>query len=657
MAHDKENIDKLKKSNAFDSEVDPLVLGIDNEEREALAKSFEKMNKTASKGEKTIDPLAGFGDSFKKNKTKKVSFFQKIINFFKHLLDNLGFSEGANISSKEIKKIKQNLSEFGQALVNFKTKKLESAFARYIYDIYKTLDKVHTLLEETEIENSEISLGHPIFFVRFISNLLSDETKEKLKIFTNDYINKLIENESSPMVVLKSQLQDFENAININEKANLNTYIEPLDRMLTAYSYNFKKFLRKFLPENPDLFKKKNKLAPDIDEQPKEPEISPEKLGDLSVNKSLVELKKLNDYLRVLDISKLPKNFAENFDNTVKSLQTEKTEQDEENEQENEEIEQAKIQLDAKNTETKDTKQESSENKYDNINISSDEINAMLKKTDMLNSKDILDGIIRYFTEDSTYKGRMVKVKVYIIDKYVELLKEKAIGNFNRLEVYKREQKIANTITSFFGIKSLDNLSAVNNYNETMNKELKKRNIDRFKNTKKAILMKNFIEKIYKQDIESTIKNLLVEGDFIDKDGQQDFSESFYKIEQRQKDFDDFEAELSDESDEMQKIRNFLYSAMHDISVKNVARRKIHEIDNSCDIIFKDFVIQLNNISKYLEKCLNDSKSSGPVFIYNMKTISGSNNRIFVNNVFKCQEQIKAFLNISKNFTLIHNKI
>ena len=96
---------------------------------------------------------------------------------------------------------------------------------------------------------------------------------------------------------------------------------------------------------------------------------------------------------------------------------------------------------------------------------------------------------------------------------------------------------------------------------------------------------------------------------------------------------------------------------MHDKTVKTVAKRKIHDIDEFCDEIVVDFVVNLNTIYKFLEKCIRDSKSSRPSFIYNMKTIGGSNNRIFMNSIIKSYEEITGFLEIIKNFVVIHEKI
>ncbi len=649
MSHDKESIKKLQKAKGFDTEIDPLVLGIDEEERVHMVKSIEEAETGYTDEKKKFNPMAGFGEGKKKKKKKSMSFFSKIIDFFKHLLENLGFGDHSNMSSKEIKRIKQNISDFGNDFVNFKSKKIDSGFARYIYEIHQVFNQVKTLFEEAYMENSEISLGQPIFFVRFISNVLSEETKQKLKIFTNEYINKLIENENSPMVVLKTRLQDFENSISINERANINAYIEPIERILTCYSFNFEKFLRSFIPYNPELHKSNEE---ELEENSNEIyEVSPEKFGEIGIEEIIGELKKINDYLRVLDMANFTEEFYDNFDNTLTSLQTETETDEEKSMNENDE---PKVKLDNSEKQKKNIKDD---NKYDNININSEDIEEAFNKIKKLNDSDILDGIIRYFSNDASYKGRMVKIRIFIIEKYIELLKEKAVGNFNYLETYKREQKIVNNITKFFGVKTLNNLSRLKNYNESVNTELQKRHIDVFRNVKKSILLKNFIEKIYKQDVEAAIKNILVEGDFIDKDAQQDFSESFYKIEQRQKDFEDFEFELSDESEEMLKVKNFLYSAMHDISVKNVARRKIREIDEMCNVIFKDFVVQLNTILNYLEKCINDSKSSRPVFIYNMRNISGANNKIFLNTVYQAYDEINEFLNIAKNFTLIHEKI
>mgnify|MGYP001016934456 FL=1 len=508
------------------------------------------------------------------------------------------------------------------------------------------------LFEEAYLENSEINIAEPVFFIRYISNLLSDDVKVKLQIFTNEYIAKLIDTERNPMVLLKTELQGFENTVSINERPTLNRYVEPFERLLTLNSYDFRRFFESF----------GYKLRNETEKRKKE-----RVFHDAESEMILEDLKKLNDYFRIINFSKLPEEISQNFINTLDSLVTKKEELLEEEDNEYIDVKPKTLDMNPSEeeideeyeaaSEEKIEEEKTSDNKYDLINTTLESLNRTIFKIYSFNEKNILDYIIQFLSQSSAYKAKMIKVNVFMLDKYINLLKEQAIANFNRLEVLKREEKVTNSILKFFRVRSLNDLSKIVNYNEEMNRQLEKRNVNKFTGVKKAAMMKTFLERVYTQGMENTIKTLLVEGDYIDKSGQQEFSDAVYRIEQKQSDLADFEKMVSDDSDEMTKIRNFIYTAMHDKNVKTVAKRKINEIDEVCDKMVTDFVVQLNIIYNFLDKCITDSKSSRPIFIYNMKNIGASNNRLFMNNIYKSFEILKAYLDITKNFVLVHNRV
>ena len=652
MENKKETIDNLKKINAFDNAYDPLVLEINPEEREKLAKSLENTAQEMSLKEDDDFDTSGKKKKKKAKKTeKKVSFFTKIINFFKNIFSEIGGS-GSGFSSKDLKKIKAALTDFEIPILDFNKKRIKESFASYIYDIYRELKELHLLFEEAYLENSEINIAEPVFFIRYISNLLSDDVKVKLQIFTNEYIAKLIDTERNPMVLLKTELQGFENTVSINERPTLNRYVEPFERLLTLNSYDFRRFFESF----------GYKLRNETEKRKKE-----RVFHDAESEMILEDLKKLNDYFRIINFSKLPEEISQNFINTLDSLVTKKEELLEEEDNEYIDVKPKTLDMNPSEEEIDEEyeaaseeeieEEKTSDNKYDLINTTLESLNRTIFKIYSFNEKNILDYIIQFLSQSSAYKGKMIKVNVFMLDKYINLLKEQAIANFNRLEVLKREEKVTNSILKFFRVRSLNDLSKIVNYNEEMNRQLEKRNVNKFTGVKKAAMMKTFLERVYTQGMENTIKTLLVEGDYIDKSGQQEFSDAVYRIEQKQSDLADFEKMVSDDSDEMTKIRNFIYTAMHDKNVKTVAKRKINEIDEVCDKMVTDFVVQLNIIYNFLDKCITDSKSSRPIFIYNMKNIGASNNRLFMNNIYKSFEILKAYLDITKNFVLVHNRV
>lgn len=654
MPYEKEYIEKADKAGVFvDSPIDAQVLETEETERMRMKKELEKLSK--NKKENNVGENADKSKNKKRDIKKeceklkrkiKLNLLDKIIYWLKGLFGGV-HSQYRFLTKKELKKAKNIIQNFVPLFYDFRDPnsvkpRITREFAKTIYSIYLTFLKIYTFFEDAVKDDEELNINSESFFLKYETELISDSAKNILDRLTKDKIYELFAHHENGFVTIEKELSNFRTEVEAKDYKNLEIYSETFEVILILRKLDFKSF---FL-----LFDKNF-----VDSVRYKPQIN----GNIYVN----ELKDCDNFLRDFDMFictlasvNLPENVAIHFDSIAESIDINKSAlKDEEELYSVDDMNQYGQNPKEKNG---STKLNNNDEKYSNINITSRNIREFLKNIKILVKSKIISSMVKYIHQDPLYTSKTIPYSNSFFDKYLSLTSYKIIEMANQSQKIIKDKNLKENIRSLFNVEDENdvNIAYVENYTPIMNKRLIEKKLSEFEHYKAIALIKMFFEQHYFRYIRELIDKLVVEGEYADKVVGQKFSDNIYNLEEDYKKLQVFEQNMKDAESIKILFRGINSASALDASHRNVLINKVAEINLKAKNILEEALPKLFDIHKILNQAINDSKTKNPLFVYNIKQISGLSNRAYINQLTNVSTNINQFLSIMKNFHLVTSR-
>ncbi|MDH4127393.1 MAG: DUF5312 domain-containing protein [Spirochaetota bacterium] len=614
--YDKDTLKKLQSKGVFDSSLDPLVLSQSDEERKKLQEALKKDKESQAEKEKEDDkqPTLDTTKQIKKEETLCIRTLQ--------FLQALFFGKKSAHSSKFFLKREMLavIDGFSPLFYDNKIQKIKVNFPEYIYQIYKQLKQFDNLFEEIFLEDAEINFNSDILFLNFVDSLLTDDDKIFLESINKNYFFDIISKEQNSEETFKEKLNELKSRIEKYNKLTIMQYTSYFERLIILSQYGFYGFFKIFDPhfsEDPNY----------------KPNFNPI-FGDKGVR----ELQKINNYLILIDFQNIPENILIHLNNIINALYK-------------------KLELKKIDSEGKEKHEEHLDKLYNRLkSYKPNFIPELIQKINDLNNKNIIDALIKVMTDNYEYKPSVIpKKEGFLLKRYIKLTIAKKWFQLKRSYNEIKANIIQDKIMSFFNVTSVMELSKIENYNGEISEKLVEKGLEGFRYVQLLSIFKTFYEKMYDNDIRKKINKLLVEGDFLKKREQSLFSEAYYTLDKVIESLSAIESELREEEKDVGQILRFSRGEIPDSGYQIVIQRKLSDLEIRINNILKDGMQHYKTILDNLKLAIDDWKTSKPQYISNIKTVAGSSNKSFLNDVIKAEANISYFIELVYSFGILQN--
>ncbi|MDH5680050.1 MAG: DUF5312 domain-containing protein [Spirochaetota bacterium] len=617
--YDKKTIKKVKDKGLFDNKLDPAILDQSAEERAKLQKALaEDRKKQESKGKGTKVKSSPLKKKTRK-KASKPSIFMRMIYFFQALFFGKKTPHNSRFLLK--REMKAVIESFNPVFYDFNIQKIKENFPEYIYSIYKGLQSLAHIFEELFREEKDLDFTKRIFFLELVDQLLSDSDKKLLDSINEDYFQQIIAQEPYPEEALNKRLNELRNNLERSDKQVILQYTAEVEKFLYLFRFPFSNFFKVFDSHFTVEASYKPKFQPVF--------------GD----KGIEEIKKLDEYFRLIDFDRIAENIFVHIDQTVNDI---------------------KDSLKPKEDDGKDKSKDKKPPQTDipvKYKYSSDSLRDLHGKLSRLNKKKILESMIKLMTEQFDYEPGDVKYKGGLIFKqYLKLTLAKKMFLFRQSFDRIKAEIVQREILMFFEVSSLDELQSIQNYSTEVNDKLTAKGTGGLHYVIISAIFKTFYEKMYKPQVKPFVNILLIEGEFIKKHESTLFAEAYYGIERVMEQFHNMEFNISTGEGDMNDILRFANGGMPEGTFLTLVQRKIGDLETKIRKNIVDGCNHYKSILEHTKMALEDMDSgTRPKFVSNVKIMASK--KEFVLGLQKGVERLAKILDLIMGFQVMQGSV
>lgn len=271
-------------------------------------------------------------------------------------------------------------------------------------------------------------------------------------------------------------------------------------------------------------------------------------------------------------------------------------------------------------------------------------------------SSQVLLNMCKYISEDPRLKIKIDFKETSILDKYKKEMQERFNKNKDFILEKYSEKSLQNDIKSLLGDIELLQIAGVTG---ELNNLMDQNNIDPISGIHALRLTKTFILKIYEEKIREVVNSIIVDGFFIEKDYQSQFSNDFFAVNELKEYILGIEENLANSP----KVSfNYLGNVLRSLSSKttntNITKasylieqlnERIKNVNEKCASLFYKLGVNIYKI-------ITDYKQQKPKYISNIKVIKGSQNREFMGQLVNAYNDIAKYIKIIRNFITLEVK-
>lgn len=505
--------------------------------------------------------------------------------------------KGDTVALFKLKELKALYKTFKQAKFKFltKDKKITNLFLQKVNNLYTALNEIKPILENTLFNNDEKK--RELYLHYFIESNLPPEIRNKKTNFTKDMMwNKILESEN-PNQALKEIEDDFIFYKNFITKSNL-------PKVEQEYYLLYK--LNMLLSFNYEQFLSRfdiNFLSTKKGEN----------LANIKGEEILNELKDL-----YFLIASMPQK------------------------------------IDLTNAFTKLFRgEEQNKTIPKKLQSTVDKVYKII--TDELPGQVLLT-MCRYISEDPKLKIKIDYKETSILEKYKKEIEERFLKNKEAVLEKYSERSLQNDIKELFGEIEL---LQINGITGELNNLMRQNNIEPISGLHALRITKTFILKIYEESIRELINNLIVDGFFVEKEFQTEFSNDFFSVNELKEYLLGIEENLANSPKvSFTYLLHLLRTMNSKTASTNISKISylIEEINERIKKVNEKCSLLLYKLGVNLYKVILDYKQQKPKYISNIKTIKGNQNKEFISMLVIAYNNIAKYIKIMKNFIKVEIK-
>ena len=586
--YDSQSIDNVHKEGLFDSEFDPMVLGLGDEEKARLSRGL------TSAGEQLEGKLAGEGGARKRKKKKtrspdKVSFFAKVVRWIIMLFTGMDRAEFEK--KQQLRQIRRKLAHVRPQVYNFNQGTVLPALGYQLYSLYSLVSSFAPVFERIfEISSGSDSVDFELFYIRAASR---NSSVSGMSSFSAGAISEAAESEDELAVRkrMENAVHAFLASFDEEEKDYLNKVYNEIQCFRDIMHFPFVRLLRQF-GWDPDSGEQKPAFREVEGGVVIEPLKELEKLL-LSVNLRLMPA--------VLDLG------VEFFRSEMMSGM------------------------------------EPAEGEMKNAifeKIRSEEYRSFSTSVSRLLKENKLTLLAAYQDKNPGYEVHIHPRSRHFFAEFSRVLSSSVSDAVSAVYKQRKRQEVNKKLCTLFGSEDLHNGYL---YSEATNRILKKFEIPVFLYTVSLILAVRFFKDKYFHHHKRLVNKLLVNGSFRNSLTRRMLADEFYRIDELNEKLAEFVSFVDPKTDKGVQLGNMVNNYNGDGPSKKALSNRIAEINHAAHGVLKQVHSTMHNLQIAVSQVVKDIRSRSPETIDNLSKISGANNTKFIKDLVEMDTELELF--------------
>ncbi len=523
------------------------------------------------------------------------SFWDKVVSFFKTLLQ----IDDAAKDRKLLKDIEHKLVAFSIPVYDPKGKMVRKEFIKSIITIQQGVDEFGDFFNRNFfITHTDYIAGRRPSFARYMieSLMTMDQLSILREIQTKNIIKSIeLKGEKAAEREMNGKINELLSLFNPSTTERIERELAIFMGIINLKNYDFKSFLSVFFEEN-------------------QGKMDAHAFHDYSLEILLPLLKKLDEYFEGIHFSSLKEEHFQWFDKF------------------NERFGDGDVDIEDFSDE--------------GDSYSKDKFKKLLTLLRKIKSKHIIRNLIRVGEENIKYSSKPIINAISYVEKYKNFIKKIMLEYVGAATTEYREMTVAKSVDELFSNSSVYDEYAASS--QKMNLKIKERGGLGFKNNFSFTLVMNFVKNIYNNGYKAALNYIATEAEFHEKRNRDDFSDSYFGIEEAFHSATELEFQLAEESEIYVKLMIFIEGKMENpIAVKRLGE-EIGALDFSMGEFAELIASKLMHLKGHLEKINRDFKGIHGYYISNPGDVGGLSNGSLQN---KYEEFFKYLVKLEKIVT------
>ncbi|MBN2544796.1 MAG: hypothetical protein JXB50_03300 [Spirochaetes bacterium] len=246
-----------------------------------------------------------------------------------------------------------------------------------------------------------------------------------------------------------------------------------------------------------------------------------------------------------------------------------------------------------------------SEIDINNIKLIFDAIDNFYEKVPLLK-------IFQYFKKNLLYKPQTLNLKLNFLSTYKHHKRNKIDSDWEKYYEKLLDKNQTRLIKELFGEY---NFHTLEHFSLKLMETINRNSHVKLKSVKKLNILTQFIEKIYKTEIEKIINKILIDGSFFKENYRNNLSSSYYILYNCKERIKEFDKDFDLDNDVGRKLMTYLRITTPDVDYTKTLQNTIIGINESSDELIKEIIQALNYINDFLANLLEPAKKENVILL------------------------------------------
>lgn len=266
-------------------------------------------------------------------------------------------------------------------------------------------------------------------------------------------------------------------------------------------------------------------------------------------------------------------------------------------------------------------------------------------------SSDNLLALIRLAKRDPLVEPDIRRERVDYIAQYRKRLVTQYERDRERLLRERHENAVSKDISELFGGSDVITLDG---YNEEADSYLRRESPNGFTHVKPMGILKTFVRGVFETQIKETVKKVLVEGYFDNKNFQNSLANILYQCDRTGVRIDSFEESLKGNGRvSLAGVKRYVEEMRHGKDIMPFLGKIVDEINYKAREICEDETGLFQMLAEILGELLADYKRPSPDLVTNIRSLGGVRNKEILNTLMEGRRKTEMFVRIMKNFSFV----
>jgi hypothetical protein len=264
---------------------------------------------------------------------------------------------------------------------------------------------------------------------------------------------------------------------------------------------------------------------------------------------------------------------------------------------------------------------------------------------------DILLALLRAAKGEPFYTPSTPRERRDFLESYRKRLIVQFDKDRERILREQHENAIAADIRSLFGE---DEILEVEAYDEDNDSYLRRESPNGFTWVKPLRILKTYIANLFAPQLAESVKRILVEGFFDNKNFQNNMANILYQCERSGARITEFEAQLKGSGRvSIVAMKRYIEEMRRGKDISAFLARLVDAINDKAKEIVEDETGLFVMLGDALGDLLSDYRRSSPDLVTNIRTLGGARNKELMAQIQQGRERISVLVKIMRNFTFV----